>query len=111
MTDLPPQATPAQYKALMLTKVLTALGEGADPAADYSIEELEYLCSANNVNLPIVRLPEHYFRGAKWYTNLGYVDMCNCGAQWPCPLAVDTHTAPTAVGIAKVPVTPKEEKA
>jgi hypothetical protein len=51
----------------------------------FTIDELEQLILAGPVDLPIVRLPDHYHRGKKWFTNLGDVDMCNCGAKWPCP--------------------------
>jgi len=51
-----------------------------------TVQELEESVLSRGLTLPIVRLPEHYLRGRKWFTNRGDVDLCNCGALWPCPL-------------------------
>ncbi len=69
---------PEEYKE-QLARLIKA------EAHKLTIHEMEQIVLGANQNLPIVRLPEHYHRGKKWFTNLGDVDMCNCGAKWPCP--------------------------
>lgn len=76
---IPRVVTEAEYRAILLgmlgvTEVLTP---------SYTIAQLEEAILANGLQLPIVRLPTHFLRGKKWFTNLGDVDMCNCGERWP----------------------------
>ncbi len=70
----------------MLTDLLGSDTDMSDEGYfEFTIAELEEAVLNAGKFLPIVRLPEHYHRGKKWFTNLGDVDMCNCGAKWPCP--------------------------
>lgn len=89
--------TAEQYKAMLINTISGHLAPGTDPAVNYSIAELEELVLGAGLTLPIVRLPEHYDRGAKWFTNRGDVELCNCGAEWPCPLADPNNNVPDAI--------------
>lgn len=92
MSDIMPIET---YRALLMQMMQGYLDPSADPDDELTIQDLTELVLASNQTLPIVILPEHYYRGNKYFTNRGMVKLCNCGAEWPCPLAND-NTAPTA---------------
>lgn len=80
--------TPEEYRALLITALTVSGIKEYDPAEEFSIAELEQTVMDAGLPLPLVRLPEHYLRGSKWFTNRGMVPLCNCSAEWPCPEAV-----------------------
>ena len=79
--------TPEEYRAILIEYLTNSGQREYDPALEFTIAELEAVVLGAGLPMPIVSLPEHYLRGTKWFTNLGNVELCNCGALWPCPLA------------------------
>lgn len=80
--------TPEEYRALLITALTVSGIKEYDPAEEFSIDELEQSVIDAGLPMPLVGLPEHYLRGSKWFTDRGMVSLCNCSAEWPCPLAI-----------------------
>lgn len=81
--------TPVSTYKQMLLMILDEKMSGE--AQHLHIQDLEDYVIANGLDLPIVRLPTHYLRGVKWFTNRGNVALCNCGAIWPCSQAKEIN--------------------
>ncbi len=65
--------------------LIEVLGATLTATSHLHIQDLEDYVNAAGLTLPIVRLPEHYLRGVKWFSDRGNVELCNCGALWPEP--------------------------
>lgn len=78
-----PVITAEEYRE-QLRRILE-IRQPDDPAYAMTIKDLEEACSALNLDLPIVRLPNHFHYSKQHIAKNVWAYLCKCGALWPCP--------------------------